>query len=271
MGFTIYGGELRVPGISLSIEGSLPVSQEVVEQNIAHASGLGLPNYRDTKASSTHLAVVGGGPSIKRNVEELKNWDGDIWAINGAWGWLKHTVGRDSTFISCDPHPIVADWAQGVTKALLETRCAPEAFSALKDAEVTTFDVGAGEGQIRCGSMTVTATPHLACRMGYHSVTLFGCESSFPVGSSHAYMDEKLPEELLVLCGEDSYYLTRPDLYMQAVELAKYFKEVPGFLKEESGGLLRAMLNHDNHYVVWVSDAMVKTMTKISHPEPVIA
>jgi hypothetical protein len=58
-------------------------------------------------------------------------------------------------------------------------------------------------------------------------------------------------------------YLTAPDFYIQALELSKYIRALPGFLEEESGGLLRAMVqNHDLH-IRWVSESYARGLEKI--------
>lgn len=257
-----------MPGIELSISGSLPVSDEVVAHNMKNANGLGLPNYRRFQPTAKHLAVIGGGPSIREREKQIKEWDGDIWAINGAFQWVRD-LGRDAVFLAVDPHPIVLNWLTGVQKALLETRVDPEVFARLSDKEVYVFDIGSEPGQLRSGSSAATTTPHLACRIGYHSVTLFGCESSYQPQNTHAYQHEKRDEEMIVLCGKGEY-LTAPDFYMQAIELAKYINEVPEYIKEESGGLLRAMLNNNlEHSIHWVSEGMAKTMRKMNQRETI--
>jgi hypothetical protein len=268
MSFTVFGGTLR-PGIDLSISGKLPVSDETVQANIKNTATLGLPSYRDYPKAAVHrLAVVGGGPSISRHVETLKGWDGDIWAINGAYAWCRqHLI--EATFFALDPHPIVARWAKGAKKAILETRCDPSAFETLKGAEVTLCDIGAGPGEIRCGSSTVTAAPHLAIRMGYRHVTLFGCESSYPLNATHAYTHEARPEELVVRCGGQEF-LTAPDYYMQALELSRFIREVPAFVTEQSGGLLRAMIADPEFRVTWVSDELARNISALNAPQPAI-
>ncbi len=265
----ILGGRL-VPPFELSIEGSLPVSDEDVTRNGNAVRGLGLPSYREATATHHRLAVIGGGPSINRKVDEIKAFDGDIWAINGAFGWCEK-YGIDATFISIDPHPIVAQWAKGAKRALLETHVDPCVFELLKGAEVTVFDAGDEPGFIRSGHSTVTAIPHLAVRMGYREVTLYGCESSYQLaGSTHAFQHEERPDELLVVC-DGKEYLTALDFYMQAGELARYIREVPEFIKERSGGLLRAMIDaKGEHAIRWVSDALAQNLSPI-HPKEAAA
>jgi hypothetical protein len=258
----ILGGRL-MPAFELSIAGSLPVSDEDVARNRKNARGLGLPTYRQIQATRPRLAVIGGGPSINRKVDEIKGFDGDIWAINGAWGWCQRH-GIDATFISADPHPIVGQWCQGAKRALLETHTDPHVFELLHGADVAIFDAGEAPGMIRCGSSTVSCTPHLAVRMGYREVTLYGCESSYQLNAAtHAFQHEQRPDELLVVC-DDKEYLTAPDYYMQAVELSRYIREVPEFIKEHSGGLLRAMIaTKGEHAIRWVSEGLAKGLNPI--------
>jgi hypothetical protein len=261
MGSVCILGGRPVAAFELFISGNLPVSDEDVQRNHKHARGLGLPSYRDFKATRPRLAVVGGGPSIKRRVDEIKAFDGDIWAINGAWGWCRaHDI--CATFISADPHPIVAKWANGATRALLEAHCDPSAFAVLKDADVAVFDAGLEPGMIRAASSTASSTPHLAVRMGYREVTLYGCDSSYQLNATtHAFQHEQRADELLVVC-DGKEYLTAPDFYMQAQELSHYIRDVPQFIKERSGGLLRAMVDaKGEHFIRWVSDGLAKSMS----------
>lgn len=261
MGYTVFGGELR-PEITLTISGFVPVPADDVIRNKKSASGLGLKSYRELRAACDSLAVVGGGPSIEGRVDMLRAWPGDVWAINGAWKWC-FDRGIDATFFAVDPHEIVASWADArIRRALLEIHCDPMVFEKLRAADVFVFEGGKGEDLIGGASSTATCAPHIAIRCGYRSVTFFGCESCF-VDGTHAYLNEDRPERLLVECGGDAY-LTVPDLYMQACELSKYIRDVDPFLREESGGLLRAMVKHDEHHVRWVSDALAKNIKQNS-------
>lgn len=258
--YTIFGGELRGP-LELSIVGQLPVSAEQCLGNIDHARSLALPTLRLGEAAHKRLVVVGGGPSAKLHLKTFRDFDGtvDIWAINGMWKWLKDN-GVNSTFLAIDPHPIVNQWIQGCEKALLANVCDPMVFETMQGKDVTVFEIG--EGQIRSGSSTATCCPDLAFKMGYRSVTFYGCESCYVPNGSHAYMHEPREEELLVECG-GGFYLTAPDFYMQAGELSDCIKAIPEYLREESGGLLRAMIENDTHAIRWVSDGMVKTMSNL--------
>ena len=268
MTFTIFGGRL-MPQLDLTLSGKLPVSDEVVRAQEIHTKSLGLKTYREAKALYHKLAVVGGGTSINDHVETLRNWDGDIWAINGAYGWCQER-GIDACFFAGDPDPITTKWDVGVKRALIEQCAPPATFEALRQsgADVYTFDTGHEAGCIRTVGSTASAAPHLAVRMGYRHVTFFGCESCYVMGATHAYQDEDRDCQMIVECG-GNHYLTADDFYMYAKSLAEYINEVPEYLSEQSGGLLRAMVeNKCQHRIVWVSQAMAKGMTPVRRADP---
>lgn len=262
MQYTIIGGEVGRP-LDLTIGGELPITVDKLLSNIATSKRLGLPTYRDAKPHpSRKLAVVGGGPSIHEYVDELRAFDGEVWAINGALGWCRDH-GIPATLISADPHPIVLQWAKGAKRAFLESGCDPTVFDLLRDAEVYLYDSDTTQGGIASPHCTVMGIPHMACRIGFRGVRLYGCESSYPPKTSHAYMDEGRTQELIITCGGHDY-LTAPDFYVQAVALAKYIRDVPEFISEGSGGLLRALVADPEFHIKWISDDLARSLTPIS-------
>lgn len=269
MAATILGGKLHAP-ISLAIQGVLPVSDEIVARNVREAPSGKEYQRAEMKPENVRphrLAVVGGGTTINNHVETLKNWPGDVWAINGAYGWCREH-GIDAWLFACDPDPIVLKWAQGAGKAILANTVDPAVFELLKDAEVVTFDVDGRPGGIVGRGSTATCAPHLAVRMAYPGVTFFGCESCYPVGVTHAYQHEVRTDEMLVEVGgaERREYLTAPDFYIQAMELANLIRELPVYLTEESGGLLREFVANPEHHIRWVSDGLARNIEQAMAP-----
>lgn len=274
MGYTIIGGTLG-PAIDLTIEGRLPVSLEQFRANVESAGRLSLPLLpRATKPSGRRLAVVGGGPSINQPqiIAGLKALDRaiwDIWAINGAWGWCEKQ-GIDATFFAIDPHEIVATWCKGATKAVLATCCHPDAFAGMKGAEIRVIDMTG----IVSGSSTATAVPHIAATMGYEEVAFLGCESSYQPGRTHAYGTEDRQDQVIV-CVDGVDHLTALDYFMQAHELATMIHGLPGYLSEESGGLLRALVKgkalpgpfEAHWFVKWISSSCTLERNEASNME----
>lgn len=220
---------MKIRVISL---GSAPPEQ--VERNQAHARGLGYPKLG--VAESPRLAVVGGGPSIKTKVDELRAFDGEIWAINGAFKWcVEH--GIDATFFSVDPLPVVAEMVSGVKRAVLSTTCDPSVFAALEGAQVeaVTYE---GDGAIPSGPTTSTCAPYIALHRGHREIVFYGCESSY-TGQTHIYGDYLMDDLLLVQCNGEQFY-SSPDLVMQAQHLGAIIRAFPNVFSERSGGLLSA-------------------------------
>jgi hypothetical protein len=237
------------------IRGGTVVPYAQMSRNIEHAHTLGFPVLGDVaRAMRGPLAIVGGGPSVREHLKELKSWQGDIWGVNGACKWLRNH-GVNSTFFSVDALPEAAKHAHGAARAVVATQCDPALFEALGNAEVDLFYNAYGETQAS-GASSTTATPTIAVRSGYGPITYFGCESSYQRGQTHAYHDEPRVHEMIVRCG-GADYLTSPDFYYQAMELAIIIRDFPGLYLERSGGLLRAFVERsDGHEVTWVSEAL---------------
>jgi hypothetical protein len=195
------------------------------------------------------LAVVGGGSSIRSNLDDLRAWPGDIWGINQTASWLISQGRPDATLFTCDPQPALARMTTGVQRALLADSCDPSLFDALTAADVSVFELSSFIG----GPATATRAPMLALLQGYRHITFFGCEGCLEETSTHAYRDEQALEmyayQLLVRAG-DRIYRTTPQFYATTVYLADLITALPGFLAERSGGLLRGMLEHPETWEV---------------------
>lgn len=232
------------------------LSLEEIRSNMAYAHSLGLPDARQIKARSRRLAVIGGGPSIEGCIPEIEAFDGERWAINGAYHWCKNR-GIDAAFFSLDQTDYMRRIVEGVDRAILSSACDCEVFDALKGADVSIADFGP-EG-IPSGSSTATAAPFLALAQGYREVHFFGCESSY-ADQTHAYLNEP-PEFGMVLTCNGDQFITSAQMFLQAQELSALIKECPAVFREHSGGLLRAMIEtKGEHEVISVSDALQKRM-----------
>lgn len=247
--------------MEIHFSGVPTVTHEVIQANVAYSHSLGLPTFADVKATSKRLAIVGGGPSIREHVAELAAFDGDIWAINGAWRWCKDN-GISARFFTVDPDPIVNRWIDGVDKALLCSRVDRQVFDRLSGADVVLFDVSA-EGGVAAGSSTAMCAPVLAAAMGYEHAVFYGCESSYPKGASHAYMHEERDDEIALVCGGQEFR-TAPDYYIQVQELSGVIREFPRYFSERSGGLLRAMVADPKHDIIAVSRSLMAALEPIT-------
>lgn len=254
--------------------GLVPDSQ--YEENARINSQAGLPWITMQEPHDLPLAIVGGGPSAGRHLQEIQEWPGHVWAVNMGAAWLAHAAPKARVWMfTVDPDPVLAgpEWITGVERAILGLCVAPELVQALKGKDVRIFnpqeaptnpETLEGDEILAGGPSSVCRTFVPAAIMGYSSVTYFGCEGSLegklhPNGMfeayTHAYRREERPRQMIVRCG-DKDFVTTPDLYLSTIALSKFMREYPN-VKEKSGGLLRGMLDHpDSWEVIAVSEAM---------------
>lgn len=208
-----------------------PASNEELRQNEAHARSLGFP--RLGAAETARLAVVGGGPSIIANVDQLRRFNGDVWAINGAWSWCRDN-GVDARFFSLDPTEQVRSFCVGAREAMLALTCHPSVFASIADIEA----VDLSDENFPTGPTTASSAPSIALHRGYREILFFGCESSFE-DKSHAYGDFNRENLMKVSC-DGVEFLTTVDLAMQAEHLGAIIRACPSVFVDRSGGLLGA-------------------------------
>lgn len=225
-------------------------SDEVLKRHIFISSAV--PVLKEKPPHDIPLAVVGGGVSALKRLEELKAWEGHIWAINQGAQWLaSHGRSKDVWMFSISPTPRIATYLENVERAILASQCHPDVFQGLAErgAEVGKFHLFEGSGP---ASVNNTVIP--AAFLGYQKVTFFGCEGSFN-GETYFYRKEHKPEQMVIRSkGVD--YVTSTDLFVTTEQLAKIVREYPQMFSEKSGGLLRAMVEDDQWGVVAWSEAL---------------
>lgn len=241
----------------------MPVDHEQLLRQIAHAKSLGFPEVREQEPHGRRLAVVGGGPSIVGRLDEIREFT-DIWAVNGACRFLREH-GIESTLLSLDPCDFLAPRVSGAKRALLATRCHPDVFRAIEGADITLFHATTDASNGMWASCaTVTVAFHLSMALGYRQSVFFGCEGSFSE-ASHAYMNEVELQDyrFVVECG-GKQYVTAPDLYMVTQQMATFFRlSINDAFTERSGGLLRALIEHDEHDIVKVSRTLMASLKPV--------
>jgi hypothetical protein len=236
----------------------------------------GYPEITFAAPHDVPLAIVGGGPSALRALDELKNWPGHIWGINQSASWLiEQGCTAPVWLFSVDPDPCLAEWVTNVERAHLGASCHPKLFEALKGKEVHLFhtreipgvtnpieamvDDGTQAPEIKCNLMGPSSVCRVflpAAMQGYKDVTFFGCEGSIEE-RTHAYRHENRPRQMVIRAGERDY-ITTPDFYITTTFLVNVMREF-SLLKEKSGGLLRAMLEFpDTWEVVAFSEELKK-------------
>lgn len=221
----------------IEVKGECVASLEQLRENARR-------NAHHPRVSRRKLAVVGGGPLVVHSLDELRSWDGDIWAINRTAQWLKER-GIRSTLFTIDPLYMDIDCED----RLLASACHPDMFTG----NCRMFDLSETHSDgISGGQSSAVRAPLLALRMGYTEINFFGCEGSFS-DATHADRDEKPEHVMIVRAGGHDYKIT-PDMLLQCQELSTLITTFNGVMRNRSGGMLKAMIeNPDTWEVVGVS------------------
>lgn len=217
----------------------------------------GLARIQPRPRHDGKLAIVGGGESTEQHLEELRAFQGEIWAINSTAKWL-HERGIECTYIAIDPGPVhtITPWGK---KAILATWCHPDLrthFEEVQLFDLIETDPGGIPGSTTCASRAMS----LALHQGFYDVWLYGCDSSFTPGRDHVDRHEEWPEQAIVRSnGRD--YVTILEWVMQAETMSQLIRMAPDVFHNRSGGLVQAMVDDpDGWEVVAVSEALKTAM-----------
>ena len=184
------------------------------------------------------------------NLDELRAWDGDIWAINHTVEWLRGH-GIRSTLFSVDP--VKTDYV--ADEAIMGTVCQPEVLRRIPNLRV--FDmIETHEDGLAGGRSSAMRAAALSIQMGYLDVSFFGCEGSFEA-SDHVDRDEVRDHQLIIRAGGCDYK-TRPDFLVYCEEFVQLFATFPDIYHNRSGGLLKAMIEYPDTWEVVAVSASLK-------------
>ena len=208
-------------------------------------------------------AVVGGSPNLVASLDTLREWKGDIFAVNATAGYLSDRGIPHHLFaIDCDPNP----WRIGpLTKgAVMASRVHREQMKQFKRNQVRIFDMAEESNiGIEGGPTACCRAPHLFLRMGYMSVYFFGIDGCF---TNRTHIDGTHTDahgNMMIIRVNDVDYVTNAAMMLQHQFMIDVFNKYPLFLHNASGGLLKAMYeNQDTWEVVAITDDLKSQYTK---------
>ena len=192
--------------------------------------------------------VLGGGHSVLKWVDEVKESKADKWAIGSAFNFW-WSQGVDPVFYSIHPSAAALANIEGVTRAIVATQTDPDVLARLDNVELFELENG--------GATSATYIPALALKMGYQSITFYGCESNYQ-NTTHAYMDSGDPYWMVVSCHGERF-ITGAEFLMQAEFLSATLRGDKRF-RERSGGLLRAMVRSPRYRITHMSPKVQAAM-----------
>lgn len=205
-------------------------------------------------------AVVGGSPNLPNSLPILRNWKGDIFAVNNTAGYLSDQgIPHYLYAIDCDPNP----WRIGpLTKgAVFASRVHRNQMKQFKRADVRIFDMAEENNTegIEGGPTAACRAAHLFLVMGYMSVYFFGIDGCFTASTHVTGNQPDAHSNMLIIRANGIDYLTNAAFLLQNQHMIDCFNKYPKFLHNASGGLLKAMLeNQDTWDVIAITDDLKK-------------
>ena len=212
-------------------------------------------------------AVVGGGPSVANHLDELRNWKGDIYAINDVAKYLSDNGITCYLYaVDCTRNEYrIGDLVKG---AVFASRVHRKQFNMFHPEDIRIFDMVEDNPEgITGGPTAASRTAILMLRMGYQGIHYFGCEGSFGATShvfgtwAYAYR-----ERLIVKAGGVDY-ATNSHMMLQSQHLADHINMFAPYLVNHSGGLLQAMLDHPKTWEVAAYTKDIKDQLEKKGPE----
>lgn len=175
----------------------------------------GMPGFKVVKPTDQRVALVGGGPSVKQTVEELRGFE-TIVACGSVHDWLIENGITPTFCVLADPDPaITVEYirrANPATTYLVATQCAPSVFEALMGCSVVLWhcmndsynvfcmENGDGGGYPGIGGGCTVGLRALSIFMlfGYRNIHFFGFDSCLGASDDdhHAYAFRDAAEEV---------------------------------------------------------------------------
>jgi hypothetical protein len=217
--------------LPLHIEGLLANTVEDISANISAALKRDyIPFNALIETKSGAVAIVGSGPSLKENWQQLLNFKGEIIACNAACQFLLEK-GIVPTYMMCfDADPLMLEFITphpDITY-LLASRCPPKAFDMLDGCKIICWHAlgderlrelleasGRMEPMIAGGSAAVTRSMFIAPPMGYTAMHLWGADSSHSNGDTHIRKSTTDERRIQILCNGRTFE-TSPWMCQQA-------------------------------------------------------
>lgn len=191
-----------------------------------------ITRLKSQPANDLHVAIVGGGPSLPSQLDEIR-WRRSIgqkiWALNGTHDWLiDHGITPDAMVLldaRRENVQFVMAPAFGVTY-YLASQCAPEVYNLLWEERVVRYDI---DQMGDCGTTVGTHAICVAFVEGYRQIHLYGFDSSYRGDDGHAYkQDLNARENIIDVQAGDRTFRAAPWMAQQAKDFISLAPDLVG-------------------------------------------
>lgn len=218
------GGEQSPPVLRrLNMTSHMAMAPETVLENVRKCQARELPKFHllpefYRPKGDLPIAIVAGGPSLTKTLDELEPYRNNIMVCGSAHDHVISLGYVPRYCVVCDPDPIMANYLKKPhpqTTYLLASHCDENLFEALKHFAVAVWHPAGiaskeeedviynAEPRIGGGcTVTLRAIP-LAIMLGYSNQQIFGFDSCITKEQHHAYDAEDVEHIMDVRVGKE--------------------------------------------------------------------
>jgi hypothetical protein len=241
------------------LESLLPVTDEEFLKNLTTNLERSIPRCEPLpERENNRLAIVGSGPSVRDYLDELRTFDGHVWAINGAYNFLQDNGIVANGFVGCDPLLGLSDYLKRpnpATTFYLAGTCDPTTFDAVEGQDVRMWFLKSqnikypgGLWVVTGGTTCLLRAPFLAWMLGFRNVSIYGADSSFDTDGRYCYTDgtyqwdSEAPVNWVMTENGEGPFPTEICLMKQATQFHAIKQLWRGEMTFRCGGLLDAFM-----------------------------
>jgi hypothetical protein len=233
------------------------VDHQTMVNNVLANQDRDVPWLNECQAHNRVAIICGAGPSLADTVDELKAIEGDVFASNSA---AKYLIDRGIDVdhqVTLDPNKIIlTDFEPRAKSHLLASIVETDLFAMSQNATLWHPNIKWLEDLIKpdCkpfvyigGGITVTNSAMcIAWTLGYRTFHVFGVDSSFRNGNTHATGAQIIEPYRITVSNNGKNYESSYDMKQQAVvflEIHKQLSAAGGKIHVYGSGLLPDIFN----------------------------
>lgn len=230
-------------GTTLELQMMCNVEEAQLISNIKNALTLPFPWLQMIDAHDGHAVIVGGGPSLRNHIDEIRERQKHgqiIFATNNTYNYLVENGVIPDAHVMVDAREENKEFVRPISDSIHYycSQCHPAVFEKAKDKHVVlwhSMDEGiqqyighdTGDPLIGGGSTVGMKAIALAYTLGYRQFHLYGLDSSYENGENHAYpqpLNDK--DKILELYMNDRKYFAAPWMCVQVENFKEVAKEL---------------------------------------------
>lgn len=224
-----------------------------IKDNIAYSCSLGLPELQP--APVTHggrVVIVGSAPSLKDNIESIREEKAPIIAVKGAYDYLRdHGITPDA-YLSVEPRYRPVKNPSKDSVYLLSSRVHKSVFDELKGHHILLWhswsdesnEVPSGKISIGGGSTSGLRAVNVAYVLGFRQITFYGMDSCLGESGEKRVDQDPLKNSVKtipVIVGGNKFTCNMA-MAAQAQDFQNIYEVMDVTMEVKGGGLLAAIL-----------------------------